>query len=131
MRKAVIIGTHSVDMVSNALTPVLFKRVFHKDLLLETQKKDLDLTLFQELGYVMMMQASGLSAKDLTNAISYDGYMEWLEQFEALDIMSAVNEIFELYSAQNMPTSKSKKKASKLIESITLPSTSSDASNSD
>lgn len=126
MRGTVIIGTHSVEMVANALTPVLFKRVFRKDLLLETQKQDLDLTLFQELGYVMAMQGTEMTAKELSNAVTYDGYLEWLEQYEALDIMSAVNEIFTLYSTQNVSTSKAKKKASKRIESITQQSTSSD-----
>ena len=129
MNKTIDIGTHKVDMVSNALTPVLFKKVFRTDLLLETQKKDLDLTLFQELGYIMAMQASGMTAKELTDAVSYDGYLEWLVQFEALDVMNAVNEIFSLYSAQNVATSKSKKKVSKRTENLTLPSTSSDASN--
>lgn len=103
------IGDKDVEMVANALTPVLYKKVFHRDFLQETQKKDLDLTIFQELGYIMSKQAEGLSVKELTTTLSENGYYEWLMDFGAMEIMEKVNDIFTIYNRQAKATSKSKK----------------------
>lgn len=109
MRGTVTIGNKDVEFVSNALTPVLFKRVFHKDFLMETQKKDTDLTVFQELAYIMASQAKDLTSKELMNSVSEEGYYDWLTEFGAMDLMEKVNDIFVIYNSQTQTTSKSKK----------------------
>lgn len=103
------IGEHDVKMSANAMTPVLFQRLYHKDFMIESQSKQLDLNLFQELGFVMAMQGTDKTVKELQE-LSIDNYYEWLMQFEALDIMKAVNEIFALYSGQTTTSSTPKKK---------------------
>lgn len=103
------IGTHDVNMSANAMTPVLFRRLFHKDFMTESQSKQLDLNLFQELGFVMAMQGTDKTLKELQD-LTVDDYYEWLLGFEALDIMKAVNDIFALYSGQTGSTSQAKKK---------------------
>lgn len=109
MKGTVKIGDKNVDMVANALTPVLYKRVFRKDFLLESQKKDIDMTIFQELAFVMASQAQIISAKQLMTELSVESYYEWLEGFEAMEIMEAVNDIFALYHSQTKVSSRSKK----------------------
>lgn len=109
MKGNVKIGKQDVEMVANAFTPVLFQKLFHKDFLMESQKKDINLTLFQELGFVMAQQATDKTTKELVE-LSLDDYYAWLEEFEAMDIMNAVQDIFALYSGQTAITSKPKKK---------------------
>lgn len=109
MKGTVKIGDKNVEMFANALTPVLYKRIFHKDFLLESQKKDMDMTIFQELAFVMAKQANATSAKELMNELGIDDYYEWLGNFEAMEIMEKVNEVFALYHSQTKSTSKSKK----------------------
>lgn len=109
MKGTIKIGEHDVEMLANGLTPVLYKRIFHRDFIMESQKKDADLTIFQELGFVMAKQAEEATVKDLMN-MSLDAYYEWLMQFEAMDVINSVTEIFALYAAQAQSTSTAKKK---------------------
>ena len=109
MKGTVKIGDKNVEMVANALTPVLYKRVFRKDFLLESQKKDIDMTIFQELAFVMASQAQIIRAKQLMTEQRVESYYEWLEGFEEMEIMEAVNDIFALYHSQTKVSSRSKK----------------------
>lgn len=109
MRKTLLIGEHEVDMVANGLTPVLYKRVFHRDFLAESQKEDTDFTIFQELGFIMSQQATR-PVKELMNDITEEEYWEWLSQFDAMDLVNNVGEIFAIYQGQAKSTSKAKKK---------------------
>lgn len=109
MKGTVKIGNKNVDMVANALTPVLYKKIFRKDFLVESQKKDMDLTIFQELAFVMASQAQIVSAKQLMTELNVESYYSWLEEFEAMEIMEAVNDIFALYHSQTKVSSTSKK----------------------
>ena len=43
------------------------------------------------------------------NGLGVDDYYEWLGDFEAMEIMESVNDIFAIYHAQTRTTSKSKK----------------------
>lgn len=108
MEGIVNIGGKDVKMVANGATPVLFKRVFKKDFLVESQQKNLDPNLFQELGFVMAMQGQK-KTQDLLKEISIDQYYDWLEGFGATDIITKVNEIFAIYFGQNVSLSESKK----------------------
>lgn len=109
MKGTVKIGNKNVEMFANAFTPVLYKRIFHKDFLMESQKKDMDMTIFQELAFVMAKQATATNAKELMNGLTVDDYYEWLADFEAMEIMESVNDIFALYHSQTRSTSRSKK----------------------
>lgn len=109
MRRTLTIGEYDVDMVANGMTPVIYKRIFRKDFLVESQKKDTDMTLFQELGFVMAMQAQK-PVKELMEGLTESDYWEWLEKFGALDVLNSVDKIFELYANQTVSTSTAKKK---------------------
>lgn len=110
MKGNIKIGEHDVEMLANGLTPVLYRRIFHKDFLMESQNAEADLTIFQELGFVMARQAEeGVSTKDLMDT-SIDAYYEWLQQYEAMDVINSIDDIVRLYSAQSKSTSAAKKK---------------------
>lgn len=109
MRGTIKLGDKDVEMYANAMTPVIYKRIFRKDFLVESQKKDVDMTIFQELGFVMAVQAEK-GTRDILDNVTIDNYYEWLEGFEALDIIGNVTDIFALYSNQTVSTSVSKKK---------------------
>lgn len=108
-RKTIKVGEQDIDMVANAFTPVVYQKTFHKDIFLETQKKDINLGFAQELAYVMTMQATDKTAKELTE-LSVDDFYGWLADFDAMDIMLAAPEILTLFFGQTMPTAKPKKK---------------------
>ena len=109
-RKTIKVGEQDIDMVANAFTPVVYQKTFHKDVFLETQKKDKSLGFTQELAYVMMMQATDKTAKELTE-LTIDEFYAWLMTLSAMDIMLASQEILELFYGQTAPKSKKKKKA--------------------
>lgn len=110
------IGNKDVKMTANALTPILFKRMFHADMVKMVQeytaKKDDD-TLAEiidhagELGYIMAVQADG--SKKNTDCNEED-YFEWLTQFETLDLTTASGDIINLYVGNTVADSEPKKK---------------------
>ena len=111
MRKTITIGTKNIELVANAASPYLYKQVFHEDYLLQSRKlaeeEDsavVDSTaadMFVKLGYIMANQAS---AKDMTR-LNYDGFLNWLSQFEPNDVLEAVNEIADVWRGQEAATS--------------------------
>lgn len=109
------IGQQSVAMAANAASPIFYKSIFHKDFLTQVQQDDPDPMLFAEMGYVMAMQ-SDHSIEEMTK-LSQADYIEWLTQFEAMDIVTKTGEIGNLYFGQTKETSKAKKKEDRQTES--------------
>ena len=107
MRGTITINDKQIDMVANGATPVLYKRVFRKDFLVATQNEDMD--SFSELAYIMAAQAEK-PISELINSLTYDKYIEWVSEFEALDLVNHAAEIFGIYQAQTKTTSVAKKK---------------------
>lgn len=58
------------------------------------------------LAYVMNLQAAGA---DLGQATA-EGYMDWLDQFEPMEMLAHCNEILSVYIASRGTSSKAKKK---------------------
>lgn len=124
-----ISGAKSIPMLANAATPVVFRRVFHQDLLIEQDKYvkayaqlgqdpdalergsiEVDLDLPGKMAYVMSAAAEKADGKrEALSVLSVDGYMEWLEGFEATAFALAVEDIFGLYSANQKTGSTAKK----------------------
>lgn len=133
MYKAVSLLTTSGEkvfpMLANAATPVVFRRIFHQDLLVEHDKYaaankqlkedpnllmkgevDVDFDLPGKLAYIMSAAAEKAEGKaDALSALSLDGYMEWLEGFEAAAFTLAGADIFGLYGANQQTSSTGKK----------------------
>lgn len=107
MRGTIKIGDRDVEMVANGATPFIFKRVFRKDFLAETQKEDMD--VYAELAFVMSQQAEK-PMTELLNSLKIEDFYEWIEGFEAMDIVTVAPDIFEIYQGQAKSSSASKKK---------------------
>lgn len=103
------IGEAEMDMVANAATPYWFNQVFHEDFFVKSQEftdgnEGGAVDLFSKMGYIMKNQAEGADLRKLT----LDGYLEWLEQFEVMDMALASADIAMLYAGQTKTTSKAK-----------------------
>lgn len=108
MYKVIEVGEHRVGMCANAATPYRFKQVFKKDLLqimLDENSKDEEPDDVMKLAYIMTMQAS---KKDLTT-INEESYIEWLEQFDLMDLYIASGEIMSLYQGNKKSEAEQKK----------------------
>ena len=101
-------GGKSVELVANGATPVLYKRVFRHDFLNSANKQD-DMDVYAELAFIMAKQAEK-PLTELINALKYEDYLEWIENFGAMDLVEKATDIFTLYQGQAMQTSVSKKK---------------------
>lgn len=120
-------GERKVPMLANARTKVLFRQVFHADLDQELEKLRLmvgriaedpvaatecgaDLDLSGKLAYIMSAAAEKAAGKLASfESLSIDGYMDWLEQFEAIAFTLASQEIGKVYFANQKTTSTGKK----------------------
>ena len=60
------------------------------------------------LAFIMAKQAEK-PLSELINSLKYEDYLAWVEDFEAMDIISKVTDVFALYQGQAMQTSVSKK----------------------
>lgn len=107
MRGTIYFGEKPVELVANGATPVLYKRVFRRDFLNSANKAD-DMDIYVELAFIMAKQAEK-PLSELINSLKYEDYLAWVEDFEAMDIISNVTDVFALYQGQAMQTSVSKK----------------------
>ena len=108
MRGTIDFGGKPVELVANGATPVLYKRVFRRDFLSSANKAD-DMDVYVELAFIMAKQAEK-PLSELINGLKYEDYLEWVQDFEAMDIITKVTDIFSLYQGQAVQTSVSKKK---------------------
>ena len=111
MFKEIKIGEHAVPMVANAATPIRYKQIFKRDLLVTmTESEGVEIgILVQELGYVMAMAA----AKVDMGLLNEDSYIAWLEGFEAMDFMdeAVAVDVMGLYQGNKETSVEPKKKA--------------------
>ena len=107
MRETIKIGDRDIEMVANGATPFIFKRVFRKDFLAETQKEDMD--VYAELAFIMSQQAEK-PMTELLNSLKIEDFYAWIEGFEAMDIVTMAPDIFAIYQGQTKSSSASKKK---------------------
>ena len=112
MYKEIQVGVKTVPMLSNAATPLFFRQVFSKDLLVFLQSMNNGKGIIDgfsetasELAYVMNAQAE----KKKINELNFDKFVEWLSDFESLDFETASGDILGLYTSGGRTLSKPKK----------------------
>jgi hypothetical protein len=106
MTDTIIIGTTEVGMSATGSSLLRFRKIFGRDFLAETQKKEVDPALYTQMGYIMAMAYDGADMNKLTE----DGFMEWADQFAPMDLINAVGDILVLWSKSQKPTVTPKKK---------------------
>lgn len=107
MRGTVNINGKDVELVANAASPYLYRQIFQEDFLRKIQEKDPDTDLMQRMGFVMAAQAK-MSTSEVLKLTQAD-FLEWLTDFDPLDILTATEEISDLYFRQAKGLSTPKK----------------------
>lgn len=106
----ITIGNVEIPMTANAATAIRYQQVFHEDLLAlfaRTMEDSEAIYVSQKLGFIMKCQAE----KADFSLVNYDQFIEWLEQFNALDFTGAALPIIKLFQANEKTLSTPKKKA--------------------
>lgn len=119
MQKTIIIDGKEVPMKASAATPVLYRNLYGKDLIMDMnklvnafekgkkEKKSLDvasLECFEKIAYVMAR--SGAPKDEPFPETS----LEWLDQFEMMSIYEVLPQIIELWKINQKQLNVSKKK---------------------
>lgn len=118
MLKSINVGKQPLELLSNGATPIRYKLTFKNDLMVELNqmnngKKDEAevVDIVSRLAYIMAQQAQAQTTgdKSIITKMSFDNYIEWLENFEAMDFIFASTEVINLYLGQSEGDSKPKK----------------------
>ena len=106
-------GGKEIKLAANAATPFRFKQLFNMDLLQifqkSTKSEDDGMILgdvIAQLAFIMNRQAEGANM----NSISMDEFFTWLEGFEAMDFVTAGQQIIDVYLASTKTSVEAKKK---------------------
>ena len=114
MFREITIGSVKVPMLANAATPLRYKQHFHKDILKEMQGAQMDSVKvtdsLPELAYIMACQAKAKEGKIDINLLKETDYLDWLEQFDPMDIPMAADDIVSLYFGNAITEAEAKKK---------------------
>ena len=114
MKRDIKIRDKTISILSNGVTPLFYKQLFKKDLL-QTLKSNGDWDIVgdhvPELAFIMAMQAKeGVTSADMMK-LTLENYIEWLSEFEALDLTMHGSEIVTTFISDAVPSAKPKKKA--------------------
>lgn len=108
MQREIQIGTKMVPMRATASTSLRYKAVFRGDLLTELARKKPEaenVPIVQQLAFIMSKSAEGANM----NALTLNDYIDWLDQFETLDLVEALPAALDLYMESAAPSSEAKK----------------------
>lgn len=112
MYREIKIGEKTIPLLANGATPMRYRMVFGRDILSEFQRAGEDggimISSLSELAYIMAMAAD--KSVDMSK-LNVNSYINWLEQFEPLDLTNASEEIVDTYMGNTKTTSEVKKKA--------------------
>ena len=115
MEKVIQIGAKEIKMTSNAATPVRYRNTFGEDLLTiltkGTTKAGVDMSVASDVAPKLAFIMAKSADKADMNGLSDEMFISWLEQFEAMDIMNATEDIFSVYFGDSATNVESKKKA--------------------
>ena len=117
MFKEVKIGNITVPMLANGATALRYRNIFGKDIISELMGAQEDtvkgVNSLPELAFIMAMAAKAKDGEIDMSLLNQDKYIEWLEQFDPMDLPSAAEEIVNLYMSNGKTNSEPKKKEEK------------------
>ena len=115
MYREIKIGEMSIPMLANGATPIRYRMVFGKDIMSEFNQSQDDVvkasSSLSELAFIMAKAAEAFNEKKAMTTLNQESYVEWLEQFEPLDLVLAAEDIVNLYMGNGETLSEAKKKA--------------------
>lgn len=111
MYNLIKIGTKDVPMLSMASVDVYYKNVFHEDPLkvqTEAQGPNEAITFYTKMAFIMAKFAECRDRKEMAK-LNEDSYIEWLDQFDRLELMTALEGIQATYDGQSVTYTDAKK----------------------
>lgn len=121
MTETVKIGALDITFRADGATPFLYKQAFGKDLLKIFSEASANADgviaseMAAEVGFVMAQQAA--SPDPLKVDLSRGRFMQWLTQFEPMDLTESAMDVIEVYIASYKGDSTAKKKTELQTES--------------
>lgn len=120
--KEINVGGKSIRVHANAATPLRYKMIFGKDIIVEINRMNKGLIdegelieLAAQIAFVMNMQAE--KTREEISKISRNSFIDWLEDFDgAMCFANAADAIMEVYLGNEKGDSKSKKEEDLLNE---------------
>lgn len=120
MYREIKVGEKSIPMLANGATPIRFRMVFGKDIMTEFSKVKEDTgvatTSIAELAFIMAKAAEAQAEKKPMSTLNIDSFIDWMEQFEPMDLVLAADEIVDLYLGNEATMSEAKKKAGDAVK---------------
>lgn len=104
MTKDIKIGNKTVTLRATAAVPYLYREQFGQDMLVDMAEtaNGGNTMLFTRMAFIMAKHADKDSVPD--------DIIDWLDEFETLDILQAIPQIMEVWGEAEKTTGKSKKK---------------------
>ena len=109
-------GEKTFRFLATGSTAIRYRQVFHQDLMVllnKLQKVDeednADTGIVDRLAYIMNMQAE----KEDMNSLSNEGFIEWADQFDRIELFRNMDKIVGLYLGNKSTGSTPKKAAAR------------------
>lgn len=120
MYREIKVGEKSIPMLANGATPIRYRMVFNKDIMNEFSKVNDDAgkatDSVSELAFIMAKAADAQNEHKAMTTLNQESFIEWLEQFEPLDLTLAAEDIIDLYLGNEQTLSEVKKKAGEAVK---------------
>lgn len=114
MYREINVGDKIVPMLANGATPIRYRMIFGKDLMREFEGAQSDsgkaTSSIAELAFIMSKAAEAQNGGKAMSTLNLESYVEWLEQFEPLDLAMAAEAVIDLYMGNQNTLSDVKKK---------------------
>lgn len=106
------IGDRIVPMLAMASADVYYKNVFHEDPL-KAQTVSTDdvgglINFHMRMAFIMAKYAELHDRKEMAK-LNEDSYLDWLDQFDRMDLMNALEDVMMTYNGQMLTSSEAKK----------------------
>lgn len=113
MRATIAIGDQNVEMVSNAAVDIVYRQVFHEDVIkFQYEMDDNDvagmLNCMLRMGFIMAKAAELESPRELMQ-LTEDDFVGWLIQFDRVAYVDVLPQVRDIYEGQKITTSDAKK----------------------
>lgn len=120
MYREIKVGEKSIPMLANGATPIRYRMAFGRDIISEFDLVKDDTgratTSISELAFIMAKAAESQNEHKPMTTLNNESFIEWLEQFEPLDLTLAADEIVDLYLGNEQTLSEVKKKAGEAVK---------------
>ena len=121
MYREIKVGKKIVPMVANGATALRYRHVFGKDLIQELQQAQGDTSKgfnsLPELAYIMAKAAEAKEGKVNMSLLNEESFMEWLEQFDPMDVIMSAEAVINLYTGNTEANVEQKKEEGGVNES--------------